>query len=137
MSRTIRATLTATATLAVLVGTATAAGGPVAGLQRTWSGRTAPVSVPGNHLHRGDRIPKGAVLVSREVTSTGGNGSRRVVLTLPKGKHLTGIAQNEGAELTLQILKGEPDYVGRRRTTVLAVTHRGRAGAVTVYGYGR
>ncbi|MDO9406999.1 hypothetical protein [Patulibacter sp.] len=137
MSRIIRTTVTAAVTMAVLAGTAGAAGGPVAGPQRTFTGTRAPVSVPGNHLHKGDRIPKGAVLISREVTSSGGSTRLRVVLTLPKGKRFTGLAQNEGAELSIQLPEGEPSYVGRRRTTVLVVPRKGHAGSVTVYGYAR
>lgn len=137
MSRTTRTIATTTTALALLAGTAAAAGGITAAPQETWTGAKAPVSVPGNHLHKGDRIPKGSVLVSRVVTSTGGNQRLRVVLTLPKGKRLTGIAQNEGAGLTIQTIKGEPFYVGHRRTTVLAVPNKGHAGKVTVYGYGR
>jgi len=137
MSRIIRTSVAASAAVAVLAGTAVAADRPVAGPQKTFTGTRAPVSVPGNHLHKGDRIPKHAVLISREVTSTGGNARLRVVLELPKGKRFTGIAQNEGAELSIQIPRGEPSYVGRRRTTVLVVPHAGHAGSVTVYGYAR
>jgi hypothetical protein len=137
MSRTIRTTLITAGVLATLAGTAVAADAPVVGEQTTWTGRTSPVSVPGNHLHRGDRIPKGAVLVLRTVRVTGGTAERNAVLTLPKGKRLTGIAVDEGTDVRFRIPKAQSRYVGRRRITFVVSSYKNHTGHTRVYAYGR
>ncbi|MEV4422417.1 hypothetical protein AB0L40_20940 [Patulibacter sp. NPDC049589] len=135
MSRITRTTLVAVGALAVVTAPATA-GAPVVGAQKTWTGAKAPVSVPGNHLHRGDRIPKGAVLVYREVTVSGGTAKRRVVLTLPRGKGLTGIAVSESSDVEIRVAKDQTRYSGKRRVTIVAAAHENHSGRITVYGYG-
>lgn len=137
MSRPLRTTLATVSVLALAAVPALAADAPVVGRQQTWTGATSPVSVPGNHLHRGDRIPKGARLVSRVVSSTGGTARRRVVLTLPKGKRLTGIAVSESTAMSIQVPKSQRHYVGHRRVTILAIARKGHTGDLTVYAYGR
>jgi hypothetical protein len=137
MSRSIRSIRTGVVTvgaLAALAGTAVAAA-PTVGPQTTYKGKKAPVSVPGNHLHRGDRIPKGAVLVLREVQTTAtSTGKTKIVLTLPKGKGITGVAVNEGSKAGINVQKGR--YSGHRRVTVYAIGRK-EAGTTTVYAYGR
>jgi hypothetical protein len=141
MSRTIRPARTAVVTigaLAALAGTAVAADAPVVGPQTTFKGAKAPVSVPGNHLHRGDRIPKGAVLVLREVRTTDDTaGTSKVVLTLPKGKRLTGVAVGGSSKVAVRVANARQSYVGRRRVTLEAIARKGHPGTTTVYGYGR
>lgn len=134
MSRSTRTAL-ATAGLLVLGAVPAAADAPVVGPQQTWHGAKAPVSVPGNHLHRGDRIPKGHVLVSREVTVSGGSGRRRVVLTLPAGRRLTGVALSEGSTAVRSILLTS-HYIGHRRAVFVVYAHGTESGKATFYAYG-
>ncbi|WP_026909524.1 hypothetical protein [Patulibacter minatonensis] len=129
--------LTGTIALAGLAGPAVAADAPVVGAQQTWTGAKAPVSVPGNHLHKGDTIPKGAVLIYRQVTVEGATAKRRLTLTLPRGKGLTGIAVSEGGAVSVQIAKGHEQYEGKRRAVLTVQGRTGHSGSVKVYGYGR
>ncbi|WP_026911713.1 hypothetical protein [Patulibacter minatonensis] len=129
--------LAGVAALTAFAGPAVAADAPVISAQKTWTGAKTPVSVPGNHLHKGDTIPKGAVLVYREVTVTGPTSKRRLVLTLPRRKGLTGIAVSEGSSVSVQVAKGHEQYEGKRRTVLTVQGRKGDGGKVTVYGYGR
>lgn len=136
-TRASSAVLAGAAALAAFAGPAAAADAPVVSAQKTWTGAKTPVSVAGNHLHRGARIPKGAVLVYREVTVTGGTAKRRAVLTLPRGKKLTGIAISEGSDVEILLSKSQRHYVGKRRVTIVVSSHKNHSGKTTVYGYGR
>ena len=71
-------------------GVATAATTPTVGAQRTWTGATAPLTIAGTGLHKGERIPRGDRIVYRDVTLSG----RQVVnLTIraPAGKRIRGV----------------------------------------------
>jgi hypothetical protein len=61
------------------------------------AGRRSPVSVPGNHLHRGDRIRRGTQLVRWPATLRGRAGF--VTLECPRGTVHRGIALQEGSKL--------------------------------------
>jgi hypothetical protein len=62
------------------------------------AGQRSPVSVPGNHLHRGDAIRRGTQLVRWPVTLRGRAGV--VTLECPRGTVHRGIALPEGSKLS-------------------------------------
>jgi hypothetical protein len=105
-----------TTAVAVLVsaGVASAADAPVISAQHTHTG-TAPVSVPGTGVHRGDKLPAGAKLVYRTVTLSRGQ-KPEVTLTAPAGKTVRGLAVSEG-KVGFVVVRPR-DYVGKRKVTV-------------------
>jgi hypothetical protein len=111
--------LLATATAALAVGgVATAASAPTITAQHTLSVRTAPVTIPGTGVHKGDRLSRGARIVYRDVTLSGSQ-QPRTTLTAPRGKTLRGLAPRESDEVGFAVVdKGS--YVGHRRVRVRA-----------------
>lgn len=83
------------------------------GPQKTWTGKTAPVDLPGTGIEQGDRLPKGAVLVYRSIDVPKGE-KRRVKLVVPKSKAIVTAAQS-GAFGSGVVDK---DYVGKRSVTI-------------------
>jgi hypothetical protein len=83
------------------------------GPQKTWTGKTAPVDLPGTGIQQGDRLPKGAVLVYRSIDVPKGE-KRRAKLVVPKGKAIVTAAQS-GAFGSGVVNK---DYVGKRSVTI-------------------
>jgi hypothetical protein len=86
------AATTAAATTAAA--TTTAPASPHVGPQRTWTGATAPLTIPGTGLHRGERIPRGERIVYRDVTVAG----REVVdfaLRAPAGTKIRAVAPDD------------------------------------------
>lgn len=85
----------ATAALTLVASTAAAASpaataAPHVGPQRTWTGATAPLTILGTGLHKGERIPRGDRIVYRDVTVAG----REIVnfaLRAPSGKKIRGV----------------------------------------------
>lgn len=112
--------LIATASAVALLGSAgvaTGAEAPVVSAQSTLTGK-APVTVPGTGLKKGERLPKGARIVFRDVTL---EGDQKVRLTLkaPAGKKLRGLAVRENDEIGFVVVhKGS--YVGRSKVQVRA-----------------
>jgi hypothetical protein len=101
------------------------------GPQKTWTRKTAPVDIPSTGIRRGDRLPKGSVLVYRTV-DVPKREKRRVRLVVPKGEKLVTVAQ-QGAFGSGVI--GE-SYVGKRSVTIRVVG--GRDGAEgRLYAYAR
>lgn len=88
---------------------------PAVGPQKTWTGKTAPVDLPGTGIEQGDRLPKGSVLVYRQVDIPKGE-KRRVRLVVPKGKKIETAAQS-GSFGSGVINR---DYVGTRSVTIRA-----------------
>ncbi|HEY5196817.1 MAG TPA: hypothetical protein VIJ51_07305 [Solirubrobacteraceae bacterium] len=75
-------------------GVAAATPAPIVGAQRTWTGATAPLTIAGTGLHKGDRIPRRDRIVYRDVTL----GGRRVVnftIKAPAGKTIRGVMPAE------------------------------------------
>jgi hypothetical protein len=130
--------LIATTSAAVLAsaGAAAAADAPVVSAQRTHSG-TSPLTVPGTGIKAGTRLPKGARLISRDVTLPGDQAAR-VVLRAPVGKTLRGVGMPEGQKVTFQLV-GRSSYVGRRQVTLRAslVRHAGSEATGRVYALAR
>lgn len=101
------------------------------GAQRTWTGRTSPVDLPGTGIERGDRLPAGSVLVYRAV-DVPRREKRRVRLVVPRGKAIVTAAQS-GAFGSGVVNR---DYVGTRSVTIRV--GGGTAGAEgRLYAYAR
>ncbi|MFA4928315.1 MAG: hypothetical protein WC558_07350 [Patulibacter sp.] len=110
----------------------TAAKAPAVGPQKTWTKKTAPVDIPSTGIRRGDKLPKGSVLVYRAVNVPKGE-KRRVRLVVPEGKKLVTAAQS-GAFGSAVI--GQTSYVGKRSVTTRVAG--GRNGAEgRLYAYAR
>jgi hypothetical protein len=133
-----RSLLIATTTAAVLAsgGAAAAADAPVVSAQHTHTG-TSPLTVPGTGVKAGAALPKGARLISRDVTLEAGQAAR-VVLRAPVGKTLRGVGMPEGQKVGFQLV-GRTSYVGRRQVTLRATVVRQVRGEVTgrVYALAR
>ena len=132
-----RSLLIATTTAAVLAsGGAAAADAPIVSAERTHTG-TSPVTVPGTGVKAGATLPKGARLISRDVTLEGTQAAR-VVLRAPTGKTLRGVGMPEGQKVGFQLV-GRSSYVGRRQVTLRATVVRHATGEVTgrVYALAR
>jgi len=109
-----------------------AAEAPAVGPQKTWTKKTAPVDIPSTGIRRGDKLPKGSVLVYRTVNVPKGE-KRRVRLVVPEGKKLVTAAQ-DGAFGSAVI--GQTSYVGKRSVTTRVAG--GRNGAEgRLYAYAR
>ncbi len=119
---------TATAALALAgSGAATAADAPVVGAQKTSSARTAPLTIPGTGVKKGERLPSGARLVYRDVTLEGKQTVSRVVIRAPKGKTIRGLAVR-GADQVGFAVTDRGNYVGRKQVASRAYLN-GRAPA--------
>lgn len=104
---------------------------PAVGPQQTWTRKTSPVDLPGTGIERGDRLPKGSVLVYRQIDIPK-REKRRVRLVVPKGKKIETAAQS-GSFGSGVINR---DYVGTRSVTIRAAG--GQNGAQgRLYAYAR
>jgi hypothetical protein len=65
------------------------------------AGQRTPVTVPGNHLHRGDRIRRGTQLVRWPVTLRGSSGF--VTFGCPRGSVHRGLAPPERSKLSFTV----------------------------------
>ncbi|HWH12056.1 MAG TPA: hypothetical protein VG165_13080 [Solirubrobacteraceae bacterium] len=63
---------------------------PVVGPQRTWTGATAPLTIAGTGLHKGERIPRGDRIVYRDVTLSGAEGVN-FTIRAPAGRRIRGV----------------------------------------------
>jgi hypothetical protein len=112
-------------------GVAVAAAPPSVSKERTWTGATAPLTVPGTGLKKGARLPRGDRIVFREVTLAKG---QKVDLRIaaPAGKRLRGLAVAENGRVGFTVVSPR-NYVGHRSVEVRAFaaphttgTHSGR-----------
>ncbi len=126
-------TAAATGGLLLAAGPAVAtADAPAVGPQKTYTGRTAPLAIPSTGIRRGERLPKGSVLVYRTVDVPHGQ-RRRARLVVPKGKKLVTVAMSGAFGA---VVVGRTDYVGHRSVTVRVAG--GKDGARgRVYAYAR
>lgn len=135
---TITRKLTAATTIAVLAaaGVATAAEAPVVSIQHTSPAKTAPVTIPGTGVHKGDRLPAGARLVYRNVTLEG-EQTTTFAIKAPAGKRLRGLAPKND-DLGFEVVS-RPDYGGRAKVRVRAFVSPKADGPVDgrIYGLAR
>jgi hypothetical protein len=128
-----RSLLVATTSAALLAsgGAAAAADAPIVSPQRTHIGKS-PLTVPGTGVKAGAVLPKGARLISRDVTLEA-KQTARVVLRAPAGKTLRGVGMPEGQKVGFQLV-GRSSYVGRREVTLRPTVVR-QAAEVTARVY--
>jgi hypothetical protein len=118
----LAAVATAAGVLA-FAGPATAAA-PVVSPQKTANVRIAPITIPGTGVHKGDRLPKRARLVYRDVTLDSGQ-TARLTIRAPKGKRLRGLAP-AGTDVGFTVRRPR-DYRGHRVVRLKAFTANGVA----------
>ncbi len=135
MTITRKISTAATVALLASAGTAAAADAPIVSSQKTLSAKTAPVTVPGTGIKTGQRLPKGARIVYRDVTLEG-RQTVRLSLRAPAGKTIRGLAPAGRVGFAV-VDKG--DYTGRTKVSVRAFKDRNVAGEVTgrIYGLAR
>lgn len=133
---TIARTLTAASTTALLAvsGVAAAADAPVVGAQKTATARTAPATIPGTGVQKGERLPSGARIVYRDVTIEG-NQIARFTIKAPAGKRLRGLAPREGSHVGFAVTS-RGNYAGRTKVSLRAYKNPHAGGEVTGRIYG-
>ena len=72
-------------------------------------GQKTPIDVAGNHLHQGDTIRKGLVLVRWPVTMHGLSAAP-ITLTCPQGTVHTGLGVQQGSQVYFGVVKGSDYY---------------------------
>jgi hypothetical protein len=134
MTITRKLTAATAAALIAATGVAAAAEAPVVSEQHTSPAKTAPLTIPGTGVHKGDRLRGGARLVYREVTLEG-KQTVRLTIKVPVGKRLRGLATEEGADVGFVVVdKGT--YVGRTKVRVRAFADPNAEGRVDGRIYG-
>ena len=132
---TITSKLAAATSVALLAasGVAAAADAPVVSAQHTSSATRAPLTIPGTGIQKGERLPRGARLIYRDVTL---EGKQTVTFTLkaPAGKRLRGLVPKTGDVGFVVADKGS--YVGRRKVKVRSVANPKAVGEVSGRIYG-
>ena len=132
---TITRKFTAATVAALLAGTgvAAAAEAPVVSIQHTSPTETAPVTIPGTGVHKGERLPGGARLVYRNVALEG-EQSATFNIKAPSGKRLRGVVpQND--QLGFEVVS-RPDYGGRTKVQIRAFANPQADGRVEGRIYG-
>jgi hypothetical protein len=135
---TTRKLTAATAVIALAgSGVAAAADAPVVGSQHSSTAKTAPVTIPGTHIKKGDRLPNGARIVFRDVTLEG-RQTARLTLRAPAGKTIRALAPKEGIDIGF-VVTTKGNYAGRKSVALRAYTNPKAGGEVTgrIYGLAR
>ena len=131
----IRRTLLTTTAIATLAsaGLAGAADAPVVSAQHFVAG-TAPVTVPGTGVRKGEWMGGRAVLVFRDVTIERGQ-TARLTLRARKGQRIRGLATAEGTKTSFVALTD--DYAGKRKVVVRATGRTDDARTERIYALSR
>jgi hypothetical protein len=132
---TITRKLAAATSVALLAasGVAAAADAPVVSAQRTSAATKAPLTIPGTGIQKGERLPRGARLVYRDVTLEG-KQTARLALKAPSDKRVRGLVPKSGDVGFVVVDKG--DYTKRSKVTLRAFANPKAAGEVTGRIYG-
>ncbi len=128
----------ATALLALAgSGVAAAADAPVVGAQHSSTAKTAPVTIPGTGIKKGQKLPRGARIVFRDVTLEG-TQTAKLSLRAPAGKTIRALAPREGGDIGF-VVTTKSSYVGRASVALRAYTNPKADGEVTgrIYGLAR
>ena len=133
---TITRKLTIATTVAALAvsGVAAAADAPVVGAQKTSAAKTAPATIPGTGIQKGERLPSGARIVYRDVTLEG-KQIARFTIKAPAGKRVRGLAPREGSDVGF-VVTTSGNYAGRAKVALRAYTNPKAGGEVTGRIYG-
>ena len=133
---TITRKLTAATAVAALAatGVAAAAEAPVVSIQHTSPAKTAPVTIPGTGVQKGDRLPSRARLVYRDIELEGSQ-TVKVTIKAPNGKRLRGLVPREGGDVGFVVVGGE-NYAGRTKVQIRAYANPEADGRVhgRIYG---
>jgi hypothetical protein len=131
---TITRKLAAATSVALLAASGVAAAAaPVVSAQRTSAATKAPLTIPGTGIQKGERLPRGARLVYRDVTLEG-KQTVRLALKAPSGKRVRGLVPKSGDVGFVVVDKG--DYTKRSKVTLRAFANPKAAGEVTGRIYG-
>lgn len=125
------ATITA---LLASAGVATAADAPIVSKQHTSTAKSAPLTIPGSGLKKGDRLPSGARLVYRNVTLEGDQTATFNIKAI-HGKRLRGLATKEGQDVGFMVVNRR-DYAGKTKVQVRAYANPNADGEVEGRIYG-
>lgn len=106
---------------------ALASNAPSASKERTWTGATAPLTIPGTGVKQGARLPHGASIVYRSVTLTHGQKAN-VALRAPAGTRLRGLANSGKVGFTVVSPR---HYAGQRSVKVKAFAAPKATGRLT------
>jgi hypothetical protein len=135
---TTRKLTAATAALALAgAGVAAAGDAPGVGAPHSSTAKTAPVSIPGTGIKKGDRLPKGARIVFRDVTLQG-KQTAKLTLRAPAGKTIRALAPKEGIDIGF-VVTTKGNYAGRKSVALRAYKNPKAGGEVTgrIYGLAR
>jgi hypothetical protein len=129
----MRKLLTTTTAIAVLgaAGVAGAAEAPVVSDQQ-WIAGTAPVTIPGTGVQKGEWMGSKAKLVYRDVTLEAGQ-STRLTLRADGARRVRGLALSELGNVRFVVV--DRRYAGRRKVTVRAWAAPRTQGEVTTRIY--
>lgn len=118
------------ATLALTACTvAVAAEAPSVGVQKTSRARTSPATFPFTSIETGERLPRGARIVFRDITLEG-DQTVDVTMRAPAGKRIRSLAVRNSDDIT-----GSYDPVGRiGRQRVVVELHPSQEGSGEVTG---
>ena len=128
----------ATAVLTIAAsGVAAAADAPVVSSQQTSTSRTAPATIPGTGIAKGERLPSGARIVYRDVTLDA-RQTARLTLRAPAGKRIRALVPKEGSDVGF-VVTTKGDYSGRREVALRAYKNPKASGEVSgrIYGLAR
>ncbi|MDP1846387.1 MAG: hypothetical protein Q8K79_01235 [Solirubrobacteraceae bacterium] len=133
---TITRKLTAATITALLAGAgiAAAADAPIVSKQHTSTAGTAPLTIPGSGLKKGDRLPTGARLVYRNVTLEGDQTATFNIKAI-HGKRLRGLGTKEGQDVGFVVVN-RASYAGRTKVQVRAYANPNADGEVEGRIYG-
>ena len=134
MTITRKLTAATAAALIASTGIATAADAPVVSKQHTSNAKSAPLTIPGSGLQKGDRLPSGAVLVYRNVTLEGDQTATFNIKAI-HGKRLRGLATREGQDVGFMVVNRR-SYAGRTKVQVRAYANPNADGEVEGRIYG-
>ncbi len=115
---TITNKLTAATAVIALAGSgvAAAADAPIVSAQKTSSSRYSPVVIPGTGIKKGERLPKGAKIVYRDITIA---PRQEVTITLraPDGKRVRALAERNTRNVGFGVTHKRSPY-GRKHVTL-------------------
>lgn len=124
--------ITAATAIAALTGSGLAAAhveAPIVSDQKTSASRYAPVLIPGTGIKKGERLPRGAKIVYRDIRIL---PQQEVTITLraPSGKTMRALAERNERHVGFQVTNRH-SYVGRKHITLRVVAERDMPGEMT------
>ncbi|HUR85602.1 MAG TPA: hypothetical protein VMY78_09670 [Solirubrobacteraceae bacterium] len=114
-------------------GVAAAADAPIVSAQKTSTATTAPLTIPGTGIQKGERLPSGARLVYRDVTLEG-DQTATFNLEAPAGKRLRGLAPRSNSIGFSVVDKGDYSKRGKVRVRAFAAPHADSEVTGRIYG---